>query len=88
VPIQTNIKFGIFLKAIQLCARSKGLYCSIIPKSGSARRIELFAKPTDKIPVVFWVVHEDKYVWSGDLKKACGQLDITTKDFKKIVNSL
>ena len=48
----------------------------------------MFAKPTDKIPVVFWVVHEDKYVWSGDLKKACGQLDITTKDFKKIVNSL
>ena len=60
----------------------------MIPKSGSARRIELFAKQTDVIPVTFWVIHEDKRVWSGDLKKACGHLEISTKDFKKIANSL
>ena len=55
----------------------------IINKRGSGRRIELFKKKNDEIPCVFWVVHEDKYIWSGDLKKACFHLGINKKEFIK-----
>ncbi len=88
MAVQTNIKFKDFMKAIEKCALQRFEKYNIIPKSGSARRIELFKKKTDKDPCEMWVVHESKYVYSDDFKKAYTKLGITKKEFLDIINSL
>lgn len=87
-PTPTKIKWKDFLKAIERIAdKNFGRY-QIKPKSGSARRIDLFKNAQDNIPCAFFVVHEDKTVWSGDLKKACLELNCSKGEFMEVVNSL
>jgi len=88
VPVQTNIEFSDFLKAIKIIASQKFKAISIINKPGSGRRIELFLRENDPFPKEMWVVHESKYVYSKDLKKACSHLGITVNQFEEIVHSL
>lgn len=88
MAIQTNIKFKDFIKAIEKCAVQKFEKCIITPKRGSARRIELFKKKIDKDPCEMWVVHENKYVYSDDFKKAYTKLGISKKEFLDIIDSL
>ncbi len=86
MPRQTQIKFKDFIKAIEKCAGQRFSKCNIISKKGSARRIELFRKTNDSIPCEMWVVHEDRYVYTKDFKKAYTKLGISEQAFLKIVN--
>ena len=87
-PIPTRIKWKDFIKAVERIAiKNFGNY-KIFPKTGSARRIELFKNINDKIPCEICVVHEDSVVWSGDLKKVCSALKVSKEYFQKIVDSL
>jgi len=85
---ETQIRWRDFIKAIEKCANQRFEKCDIIPRRGSKRRIELFRKETDEKPYTFWVVHEDRYVYSKDLKKACNHLEVSKKEFSEIINSL
>lgn len=87
-PIPTRIKFPEFFKTIERIAVKKFNRCNIVNKGGSARRIELFSKKDDNVPCDFLVVHLDKTVWSGDLKKACEKLGVSKKEFMDTVDSL
>lgn len=87
-PIPTKIKFNDFIKTIEIISQKKFSKYNIINQSGSARRIELFRNKEDNIPTNFWVVHEDKCVWSGDFKKACLNLGVDKKEFEKIAKSI
>ena len=88
MAIQTQVKFKDFMKAIEKCATQRFGKYDIIPKSGSARRIELFKEKTDKEPCEMWVVHEEKYVYSDDFKKAYTKLGISKEEFLDIIDSL
>lgn len=88
MPKQTRIKFKVFMKAIERCAAQRFGKCNIIPKRGSARRIELFRQKTDKNPIEMWVVHQNKYVYTWDFKKAYTKLGITKQEFLDIIDSL
>ena len=59
----------------------------MINGKGSARRFEIFTKKSGVVPEKMWVAHEDKTVWSEDLKKALFNLGVTKKQFQEIVNS-
>lgn len=85
---QTQIEFKVFMKAIEKCANQRFGKHIITPKRGSARRIELFKQETDKIPCDIWVVHEDRYVYTKDLKKAYIKLGVSKKEFLDMVESL
>lgn len=88
MPVRTNIKYKDFLKIVaKLAIKNFGKY-RIIPKSGSARRFELFTDEEDTIPCNMWVIHEDKYIYSDDLKKACTNLGVTKNEFEKLVKEL
>lgn len=87
MPVPTRIPFKKFYKAVAKIAFRKYEKCHFIPKSGSKRTIEIFKKKDDSIPAVMWAVHEDKTVWSGDLKKACRCLEVTKKEFEEVVSN-
>ena len=87
-PIPTKIKFKHYVKAIEIIAQQKNQIVACTNGSGSARRFDLFLKETDKIPAKMWTAHEDKVVWTGDLKKACDNLGVNKKDFEKLAQSL
>lgn len=57
---RSQIKFGKFIMAIEKCADKYFKKCNIIPKSGSARRIELFEEEDDEVPCKMWVVSPRK----------------------------
>jgi len=88
VPVQTNIKYKDFLKVVKKLAEERFGKYRIISGSGSARRFELFTNKEDAIPCSYWVVHEDKYIYSDDLKKAYTNLSVTKEEFKQLVKDL
>lgn len=71
------------MKAIRFCGNTRFGKCNIVSKRGSASRIELFKKKNDQKPFDMFTVHKDKYVWSGDFKKAYTHLGITRQEFIK-----
>lgn len=81
MPVQTSIKWKDFIKTIVYFANLKFSRYSIENKSGSARRIELFKDEKDTCPCEMRVVHEDKFVWSKDLKQICSSLGVSVKEF-------
>ena len=83
MPKPTKFKFKDFIRTIWFCGNTRFGRCEIVPKRGSARRIELFKKENDQVPFDMFTVHEDKYVWSGDFKKAYTHLGITKQEFIK-----
>lgn len=86
-PIPTRIKFKHYIKAIEKIASQKYERFLYSYGSGSSRRFDLFLKKSDTIATKMWTAHEDKFVWSGDLKKACDALEFNKKDFQKLVDS-
>ncbi len=80
MPKQTQIEFKLVVKCIKKCAAERFAKFNIIEKSGSAIRFELFEKDTDKDPISMWVMHEDKYIYTDDLKKACANLKVTKEE--------
>lgn len=85
MPKETQIKFKDFLKAVETYANNNFGKLNIIQKRGSGIRFELFNNENDNIPSEMWVVHEAKYVYTDDLKKACDKLGITKDEFEKIL---
>lgn len=81
MPIQTSIKWRDFVKTIEYFANLKFGKYFIIPKKGSARRIELFQGRSDTTPCEFLVIHQDKVVWSKDLEKTCAKLGVSEEEF-------
>jgi len=65
--------------------RSRFADYKITQKSGSGVRYEYFVSKDQKSPTEMWVMHEDKYVHKGDLKKACQKLGISPNDFIKFM---
>ena len=81
MPVPTKIKFKNYLKAVEkIVSASKNFDdYKYIKKSGSARRFEVY-KNSEIIEM--WVVHEEKYIHSKDLKKTCEHLKVTKKEFE------
>lgn len=88
VSVQTKYKFKDFIKAVEICAAKRFGSYNIISKPGSARRIELFKDKKDSIPSEMFVVHEDKNIWSDDLKKAALHLKMTKEELEEVIKSL
>ena len=88
MSIPTKIKWRDFIKTVEKIANANFGKYYIISKKGSARRIELFKSEKDKIPCDFLVVHEDKVIWSDDLKKTCKALKVTKEQFLEVLNNL
>lgn len=78
MPVPTNIKFKDYLKAVKVIAEGKFDKISYIKKSGSGRRFEL--RRGNKITM--WVIHEERYIYSKDLKKTLEKLNVTEKEFR------
>lgn len=85
MPIETKIKYNNFVKAVDKFLLSQGLSYNFERKSGSARRFEVFGVNKDR-PEKMWVVHENKKIYSDDLKKTCLNLGITIKEFEKYLD--
>ena len=88
MPKETQIKFKDFLKVVKTCANKKFAKFNIIQKRGSAIRFELFNNKNDEVPSKMWVVHESKYVYTDDLKKACDNLEVTKEEFEKKLDEI
>lgn len=88
VPIQTRILFKNFVKALEVCAEKKNIYIRIVSKPGTGRRIELFKDTKGESPFDMFVVHEARFLYSGDFKKACTVFGFTKQEFLKILDSV
>lgn len=80
MPKQTQIEFKTVVKCIKKCAVAKFANFKMIQKSGSGIRFELFENETDEVPAAMWVMHESKYIYTDDLKKACENLKVTQEE--------
>jgi hypothetical protein len=86
VPKKNQIKFKEFHKAVVKLMGLNFADYKITQKSGSGIRYEYFANQNQGSPTKMWVMHQDKYVHKGDLKKACGKLKISVDDFIKFMD--
>ncbi|MFH1183348.1 MAG: hypothetical protein V1690_03740 [Candidatus Moraniibacteriota bacterium] len=85
MPKKNQIRFKDFHKAIVRFMRSSFADYKITQKSGSGIRYEYFLSKNQKSPIEMWVMHEDKYVHKGDLKKTCQKLKISVDEFMKFM---
>lgn len=84
MPIQTQIKFKDFLKAVIKHGNQKFGKLKKVNKSGSARRFDLYKDENDDVPFRMWSVHESEYVYSDDFKKTYEGLGITKDELEGI----
>lgn len=87
MPKQTKYKYKDFLKTDELAAYLKYEKIIVSQKRGSGVRFEVFIKESDKEPHTFWVVHEDKFIYTKDLRKTCNHLQIEEKVFIKMIEN-
>gem|GEM_PF-5744910 len=87
MPEKNQIKFKDFHKAVERYMGLNFAYYKIIQKSGSGIRYEYFLNKDQNYPTEMWVMHQDKYVHKGDLKKSCQKLRMSVDDFLKFMES-
>ncbi len=85
--IPTKYKFKDFERAIHKIAESKGLKVNKENKRGSARRFEVLEFDKDGKPKLrdFWVNHEDKFIYTRDMKKCLNPLGITKEQLIEVL---
>ena len=85
MPKKHQIKFTDFLKVTAKYIEHSFPKHNIVPKKGSGIRFELFENDRDATPSKMWVVHRDKFVHKGDLKKTCLNLGLTEEEFLGLI---
>ncbi|MDO8664125.1 MAG: hypothetical protein Q7K44_01025 [Candidatus Liptonbacteria bacterium] len=88
--IPTKFKFKDYEKAIAKVASEKLLTIEKENKSGSARRYEVFESDQNGKPKLkgFWVVHEDKQIYTRDMRKCLPVLGITEEKLISILEKI
>jgi len=84
---KNQIKFSVFLKTIKRYIDENFPKFNIINKPGSGIRFEIFNKEEDSVPSEMFVVHRDKFVHKGDLKKTSEKLGIKLEDLIDLINN-
>ncbi len=88
--IPTKFKFKKYEKAIYKIAENKSLILNKESKSGSGRRYEVFDVDKENKPRLkgFWVIHEDKYIYTRDMYKCLDVLEITKEQLISILEKI
>ena len=88
--IPTKFKFKEYEKAIYKIASNKSLILNKENKSGSGRRYEVFEITKDNSRKLkgFWVVHEDKYIYTRDMIKCLPHLEITKDELVSVLEEI
>lgn len=88
--IPTKFKFKDYEKAIAKIANEKSLTINRENKSGSGRRYEVFEPGEDGKPKLkgFWVVHEDKQIYTRDMRKCLPVLGVTEEKLISILEGI
>lgn len=86
--IPTKYTFKDFERAVRKIATAKNLIINKENKRGSARRFEVFEFGSDGKPKLldFWVNHEDKFIYTRDMRKCLKPLGIDEEQLIKALS--
>jgi len=89
-PIPTKFKFKDYEKAIYKIAENKQLILIKESKRGSGRRYEVFKIDGDGSRKLksFWVVHENKQIYTRDMSKCLEPLGITKEYLLSVLEDI